>query len=284
MKKRFVYGKKVAKGRVSLLTIRPDEFEELRAFMYDNYGIDLSKKKQLIEGRLSNTLIAKGFTNFKDYMQSVYNDKTGKELTELVNKLTTNHTYFMRETAHFDYYKQTVLPELEKTVKNKSIGIWSAGCSSGEEPSTLAMLNNEHFGAAGGWDTRILATDISDRVLEIAKKGVYTAEAVEAFPPEYRKKYLVPCEGGFRFIDSVKSNIIYRKFNLMDDFNFKRKFHVIFCRNVMIYFDNKTKHELVNKFYEATEPGGYLFIGHSEYLEKDAIKYKYIMPAVYQKR
>lgn len=267
-----------------MLTIRQDEFEELKAFMYDKYGIDLSKKRQLIEGRLSNMLVAKGFTNFRDYLNSVYSDKTGAELTVLVNKLTTNHTYFMRETAHFDFYRDNVLPELEKTVKSKSIGIWSAGCSSGEEPSTLAMINCEHFGVNSGWDTRILATDISDRVLEMAKKGVYSAEAVEAFPPAQRQKFLKPCEGGFKFVDSVRNDIIYRKFNLMDNFNFKRKFHVIFCRNVMIYFDSKTKHELVNKFYEATEPGGYLFIGHSEYLEKETIKYKYIMPAVYQKR
>lgn len=267
-----------------MINIRQNEFEELRDFMYNRYGIDLSKKKQLIEGRLSNVLIAKGFTNFKDYLNSVYNDKTGKELTELVNKLTTNHTYFMRETAHFDFYRDTVLPELEKTARGKSIGIWSAGCSSGEEPSTLAMLNYNHFGANSGWDTRILATDISDRVLDIAKKGVYSAESVEAFPADLKRKYLQPCDGGYKFIDSIKNNIIYRKFNLMDRFSFKRKFNVIFCRNVMIYFDAKTKHELVNKFYDATEPGGYLFIGHSEYLEKDSIKYKYIMPAVYQKR
>ncbi len=267
-----------------MIAIQPAEFEELKKFMYDKYGIDLSKKKQLIEGRLSNLILAKGFNNFKDYLKCVYSDATGAELTVLVNKLTTNHTYFMRETSHFDFYRDTVLPELEKTVRSKNLGIWSAGCSSGEEPSTLSMINYEYFGANSGWDTRILATDISDRVLEIAKKGVYTTEAVDAFPKELIRKYMTPTNGGYKFIDPIKKNIIYRKFNLMDKFNFKKKFHVIFCRNVMIYFDNKTKHELVNKFYDATEPGGYLFIGHSEYLDKDSIRYKYIMPAVYQKR
>ncbi|MCX7714889.1 MAG: protein-glutamate O-methyltransferase CheR [Clostridia bacterium] len=266
-----------------MLTIKQEEFEELKQFIYKNYGIDLTKKKHLIEGRLGNSLAARGFSSFREYFEYVYNDKSGAELSELLNRLTTNHTYFMRENAHFEYYKNTVLPELFNTVSDKSLGIWSAGCSTGEEPSTLAMLNDEFFYGKIGWDTRILATDISDRVLEIAKKGVYSAEAVEKFPQEYRKKYMKPCENGYMFLDRIRDNIIYKKFNLMDEFRFKRKFHVIFCRNVMIYFDSKTKLELVNKFYEVTEKGGYLFIGHSEYLDKDAIEYDYVMPAVYKK-
>jgi len=266
-----------------VLAIRQEEFDELKNFIYKNYGIDLSKKKHLVEGRLGNAIIAKGYESFGQYFNHVYEDKTGNELSHLLNRITTNHTYFMRERSHFDFYKETILPYLGNTVKNQNLGIWSAGCSSGEEAYTLAMLTDDCFSLKPQWDTRILATDLSDRVLDIAQKGIYPASSVETLPIQYKEKYLIKCDEGYQFIDRIKHNILFHKFNLMDSFHFKRKFHVIFCRNVMIYFDKKTKLELVKKFYEATEDGGYLIIGHSEYLEKDSLAYQYVMPAVYRK-
>jgi chemotaxis protein methyltransferase CheR len=192
----------------------------------------------------------------------------------------------MRETAHFNYFKDKSLPYLESKVKDKDLRIWSAGCSSGEEPSTLAMIVNDYFGSEkNNWDTKILATDISDSILEKAKKGQYSNEQLSSLPTNWRMNYFNRINKENSMInDKIKADIIYRKFNLMDDkFPFRKKFHIIFCRNVMIYFDNNTKTDLVNKFYEVMEPGGYLFIGHSESLNRENTKFKYVLPAVYRK-
>jgi chemotaxis protein methyltransferase CheR len=213
-------------------------------------------------------------------------DKTGKAATKLINKITTNHTFFMREVDHFNYFRDKILPNLEKTVRDKDLRVWSAGCSSGEEPTTLAMIVNDYFGKEKmWWDTKVLATDISDRILERAKSGQYSNEQLASLPMNWKTNYFKRINNeNSVLIDKLRNEIIYRKFNLMEDaFPFKKKFHVIFCRNVMIYFDNKTKAELVNKFYELTEPGGYLFIGHSESLNREGTRYKYVMPAVYRK-
>lgn len=270
-----------------MVTITEKEFRELTKYIQDNYGIYLrEEKKTLVTGRLHSVLFENNCRSFSEYFKFLQADKTGKAVTTLINKITTNHTYFMRETEHFNYFRDKILPYLESTVRDKDLRIWSAGCSTGEEPSTLAMIINDYFGKEKiFWDTKVLATDISDRVLESAKKGQYSSEQVASLPMNWRTNY-------FRknsiedsvLIDNIRNEIIYRKFNLMEDtFPFKKKFHVIFCRNVMIYFDNKTKMELVNKFYEMTEPGGYLFIGHSESLNREYTQYKYVLPAVYRK-
>ncbi|MHB8064854.1 MAG: CheR family methyltransferase, partial [Ruminiclostridium sp.] len=172
------------------------------------------------------------------------------------------------------------------TISRKDIGIWSAGCSSGEEPYTLAMIIDEFFGIESrNWDTKILATDISSKVLDMAIHGIYENDRIASLPPQWKMNYFKKLDDDkFILIDKIRNEIIFRKFNLMDKiFPFKKKFHVIFCRNVMIYFDNKTKMELIEKFYNLTEPGGYLFIGHSESLGQDNINYKYVIPSVYRK-
>jgi chemotaxis protein methyltransferase CheR len=270
-----------------MVTITDKEFMLLAQFIKDNYGIHLKEeKKTLVTGRLHNVLIESNCRNFTEYFSLIQSDKDGEEVTKLINKITTNHTFFMREVDHFDYFRDKILPFLKNTVKDKDLRIWSAGCSSGEEPTTLAMILSEYFGKEKlWWDTKVLATDISDRILEKAKSGIYSNEQLASLPMNWRTNYfrLIDKENSV-LIDKIRNEIIYRKFNLMDEtFPFKKKFHVIFCRNVMIYFDNKTKTELVNKFYEFTEPGGYLFIGHSESLNREQTRYKYIMPAVYRK-
>jgi chemotaxis protein methyltransferase CheR len=270
-----------------VVTITEKEFIELARYIQNNYGIHLKEeKKTLVTGRLHNVLLENNCRSFSEYFKFLQEDKTGKAVTTLINKITTNHTYFMRESDHFDYFRDKILPYLENTVRDKDLRIWSAGCSTGEEPSTLAMIVNDYFGKEKMlWDTKILATDISDRVLEKAKKAQYSNEELASLPVNWRVNY-------FRknniedsvLTEKVRNEIIYRKFNLMEStFPFRKKFHVIFCRNVMIYFDNKTKIELVNKFYEMTEPGGYLFIGHSESLNREYTKYKYVLPSVYRK-
>jgi chemotaxis protein methyltransferase CheR len=164
--------------------------------------------------------------------------------------------------------------------------VWSAGCSTGEEPSTIAMIIDEHFQEEKVlWNTKILATDISGKVLEIARKGRYSNENVSALPGIWILNYFNKADTENSILtEKIRNDIVYRKFNLMEEvFPFKNKFHVIFCRNVMIYFDNKTKINLVNKLYELTEQGGYLFIGHSEALNRGETRYQYVMPAVYRK-
>lgn len=270
-----------------MVTITDNEFRKLTAYIKKNYGIHLKEeKKTLVTGRLHNVLDENKCKSFSEYFNLLEADKTGEMATTLVNKITTNHTFFMRESDHFMYFQESVLPFLENTVKDHDLRIWSAGCSSGEEAYTLAMIMDKYFGKEKiCWDTKILATDISDRVLKIATEGHYSKEQVVSLPIDFRTKHFKNMDGKNDVLtDQLKNEVIFRKFNLMDDnFPFRKKFHVIFCRNVMIYFDVKTKTELVNKFYEYMEPGGYLFIGHSESLIREQTQYKYVQPAVYRK-
>jgi chemotaxis protein methyltransferase CheR len=268
-------------------TITDREFHQLAEFIKKNYGINLKEEKRaLVVGRLQSVLIQKNMKSFSEYFEHVLSDKTGEAAAELVNKITTNYTFYMREPDHFYYFRDVVLPYLVKTVRNKDLRIWSAGCSSGEEPYTLAMIIDEYFrGKKAGWDTRILATDISGRMLEKAKKGIYDYDSIAKLPPQWRLNYFNRLDdNSYSVAGKIRNEVIFRKFNLVDgSFPFKRKFHVIFCRNVMIYFDMKTKDELVERFYNALEYGGYLFIGHSESISRARSRFRYILPAVYRK-
>lgn len=155
-----------------------------------------------------------------------------------------------------------------------------------EESYTLAMIMDEFFGRNKGmWDTKILATDISAKVLDVARRGIYNDNRIMPLPPAWRMNYLKKIDDeNYIISDKIKNEVIYRKFNLMEEtFPFRKKFHVIFCRNVMIYFDRETRNELIEKFYDMTSYGGYLFIGHSEYIDRTKTKYKYVAPSIYRK-
>lgn len=270
-----------------MITITEKEFEQLADYIKKQYGIHLKQEKRtLVTGRLYNELVQNGFTNYTDYINYVMSDKSGKALSSLVNKISTNHTYFMRESDHFDYFKEAVMPYLLQTVKDKDLRIWSAGCSSGEEPYTIAMIIDELLGKGKvWWDTKVLATDISSKVLDRAVNGYYSRDEIEKIPPQWKLNYFQKIdEEKVRVTDRIRKEVIFRRLNLMDDtFPFKKKFHVIFCRNVMIYFDTETKQKLIEKFYNLLEYGGYLFIGHSETIERGSSHFKYVMPAVYRK-
>jgi chemotaxis protein methyltransferase CheR len=270
-----------------MITITDKEFAQLSKFIKEHYGINLKEeKKMLVIGRLHNVLAEQNFESFSQYYQYIISDRSGKAVNTLVNKITTNHTYFMREKNHFDYLREKVLPYLMHTVKEKDLRVWCAGCSSGEEAYTLAMILDEFSRQEKlWWDKKILATDISDKVLNVAGSGIYPKEQILILPEGWKRDYLKKYdENNFIFIDKIKNEIIYRKFNLMESvFPFKKRFHVIFCRNVMIYFDSNTKSELIHKFYNSMEYGGYLFIGHSESLNGETMGFKYIMPSVYRK-
>jgi chemotaxis protein methyltransferase CheR len=270
-----------------MIDITDREFKLISDYIKENYGIHLKKeKKALVVSRLQSVLTANGFSNFTEYFDHILSDQTGESVVTLVNRITTNHTYFMREPDHFHYFREHVLPYLVRMVANKDLRIWCAACSSGEESYTLAMMIDEYFGNAGpGWDTRILATDISENVLETARKGVYGRDRLEALPVSWRRKYFRELDRErFVVVDSIRNQVIYRKFNLMEPyFPFRKKFHVIFCRNVMIYFDRATKTGLVKKLYDHMEYGGYLFIGHSESLDRETSPFRYVLPSIYRK-
>ncbi len=270
-----------------MITITKKEFAQLSDFIKANYGIHLKTEKEaLVIGRLQNVLVQNGFKSFSEYYDYLMADKTGIAVSTLLDKITTNHTFFMREADHFDYFREVVLPYFTSRITDKDFRIWCAGCSSGEEPYTLAMIIDEFFGKEKLlWDAKILATDISSKVLEEAKKGMYKTSEINTLPAKWRLNYLNKVDSEYSvFKEKIKNEVIFRKFNLMEAvFPFRKKFHVIFCRNVMIYFDAKTKCELVRKYYDLLEPGGYLFIGHSESLNREETSLKYVMPAVYRK-
>lgn len=267
-----------------LLEIANEDFVKLVKFIKDRYGLNLEDRKILVESRLSNYVLDCGFDNFSDYLRLVYNDSTQREVANMINRLTTNHTYFMRETAHFQHMMGIFLPYAEKNVKDKTLSIWSAGCSYGNEPYNIAMCLDEYFGAQKKqWDLKILATDISYNALKSASNGVFSPAAIENVPDRWREKYFTHTQfGDYKVIDEIRSNVVFRYHNLMDDIVFKRKFDLIFCRNVMIYFNDEARAKLCKKFYDATEPGGYLYTGHAESIPAD-MPYKRISTAIYRK-
>ena len=270
------------------MEISDREFHRLVDYMHDNFGINLSSKRVLIQGRLGNMLRERGFTSYDQYLDAVMADTSGAEVTTILNKLTTNHTFFMREPEHYTYLKEVILPWAVANAKNHELRIWSAGCSSGEECYTTAMLLDEYFGKEKSlWDTRILATDISNSVMDKAKAGVYNVEGMKGLSTEWKRRY-------FRHVDNehdeicqeIKDQIIFKPFNLMEEMpeKYKRRpFDLIFCRNVMIYFDQPTKNALVNRFYDVLKPGGYFYIGHAESIPRGETKFEYVKPAIYRR-
>lgn len=274
-----------ANAQSKIVRLTDAEFADLTGFVKQKYGIDLTKKRVLIESRLSFELSQRGFTSFRQYLDSVKQDQSGNEMTLMLNKLTTNLSFFMREQEHFTFMEQELIPYFLKTRKNNEFRIWSAGCSSGQEAYNIAMVLDQYFGARkGNWDTTILATDISMKVLTKAQKGIYTEQELSGLPADWRSKYLTSRpDGTFQICDRIRKEVVFRPGNLMEPFHFKRPFDLIFCRNVMIYFDGPTKDGIINKFYNATSEGGYLFIGHSESIGNNT-RYKYVKPAIYQRR
>jgi len=233
---------------------------------------------------MNSTLVEKSLTSFTQYFE-IIKKRNADEISLLINKLTTNHTYFMRESQHFNFLKNNVLPLHEKNNRQKDIRIWSAGCSSGEEAYTTVMTIKDYFGMnATNWDTTILATDISTKVIQSAQNNTYVEDALKDIPDSWKRKYFKERpDGMFELSPNIKKEVAFKVFNLMDKFVYKKPFDIIFCRNVMIYFDQPTKNELINKFYDALNPGGFLFIGHSESVQRESSKFKYIQPSIYQK-
>ncbi len=269
------------------------EFELFRGLIYKTSGINLTgSKKELVKARLSKRLTKTGIGTFEQYYKFVTrHDKNGEELVHLLDSISTNKTDFFREGKHFDFLNTKLLPDLiqkKEKVKNKTIRVWCAASSSGEEPYTLAITILNHINPNNGWNIKILATDISTKILQKAIKGIYTKDSLKGISPAivsaHFKRVVINKSNCLQVKDHLKKIITFRRFNLMTpNFPFRNPFDFIFCRNVMIYFDTETQHKLILKFYNCLPKDGYLFIGHSETLARKTHGFKYTQPAVYQK-
>ena len=272
-----------------IIQLKDDEFRLISELIYEKFGVNLTeKKKALVRGRLNTHVKSLGYDNFNDYYASVIRDPTGSSLLSLIDKISTNHSYFFREGDHFDFLTENALPEICESLRrqgSRHLRIWCAGCAAGEEPYTLAMVLKDFFGLEfSSWEIGILATDISTTALEQAVEGVYPANRLSKTPEKYRQYFVNAGGDNYKIADSIKKMVYFKRLNLMrDTYPFSKKFHVIFCRNVMIYFDQQTKKDLVAKFCRYTAEGGYLFIGHSESLGQGTEPFTYIRPTVYRK-
>ncbi|MGL6107886.1 CheR family methyltransferase [Romboutsia sp.] len=261
------------------------DFVRLTDFMYNNYGINLKNKKTLIETRLLLMVKNLGYTDFKSYIDHLMQDKTGEQVSILVDKLTTNFTYFMREEKHYDFFKEEViLPALKKPPIG-GLKVWSAASSTGEEPYCIAMLVAAILGQNPKMRVSITASDISKNALKQAKAGIYSKDKIAKLPPLWGKNFFKQInEKNYEVIEDIKKSIEFKYFNLNNKIGWERgKYDVIFCRNVMIYFDNPTNRELSKRLYESLKPGGYLIIGMSESLSNLETNFERVKPSVYRK-
>jgi chemotaxis protein methyltransferase CheR len=266
------------------------EFALFSQLVYDKAGINLHDgKKELVRSRLSRRLRAKNIQRFKDYYKYLMADESGEELVNMLDAISTNLTSFFREPKHFTFLEDTALPSILKRInpRTERLSIWSAGCSSGEEPYTLAICLHEFMKEETSFDFKILATDISTKVLSSAANGVYMGQQIRNIPAPVLRKYFQRGQGKwadhYRLKPYIRNEIEFKRLNLMEPFPFTKKFHIIFCRNVMIYFDKMVQNTLVNKYYDALIDGGYLFIGHSESLMGTQHQFQYVKPTIYQK-
>ena len=266
------------------------EYELFRALIYEQCGINLGQQKmQLVRARLGKRLRAGGFRSYREYYEFVRNDPTRSELVHLIDAISTNTTHLFREGRHFEFLARTVRRWMEaEPPRPLPIRIWSAGCSSGEEAYSIAMTMDDLLRCCPRLQFKILATDISTRMLERARRGVYPPDRLANVPAEFRRRYFLRIVEDGEPLAQVRPElrraVRFARLNLVNEpFPFRNGFDVIFCRNVMIYFDRPTQQALVSKFTAALNPGGYLLIGHSESLNNTQHALRYVMPTVYAK-
>lgn len=266
------------------LRLNERQFDKISKMVYRVSGIDLHQgKEELVKARLLKRLRVLRIANFDNYLKFIERDKSGNEISEMVDVLTTNKTNFFREAEHLNFLRESILPHIKKG----KIRIWSAGCSSGEEAYSIAMVIRDALPEIDNWDVKILATDISERMLEKGRDGMYSEEMLQGLTPQMRQSYFKCIETSsprrYRVLPSIRAMVYFAKLNLMEDWPMTGQFDVIFCRNVMIYFDKPTQEKLVKRFWDKLSSEGYLMIGHSESLTFLTHNYRYVKPAVYRK-
>jgi chemotaxis protein methyltransferase CheR len=269
------------------------EFKYLSSYIYNQCGINLTPdKKTMLVTRLNIRLKQLGMNEYSQYYDYLKGgSRENCEFYNLLDAVTTNKTEFFREAEHYRILTKKVLPELLslKSVKNRNgINLWSAGCATGEEPYTLAIVLSEFFSTNSGCGFSIRATDISSKALSAAEKAIYSDESAATIPAELKYKYFLrgkgPRNGFIKVADELRKHVTFQWHNLKDsDFRFSRPIDIIFCRNVVIYFDDKTRCELFKKFYNILTPGGFLFVGHTETVSFFKEQFIYVEPSVYRK-
>jgi chemotaxis protein methyltransferase CheR len=262
------------------------QFDTIRSLLYETCGIKLAKgKESLVKSRLMRRIRVLGLSGFDEYLDHLESDTANGEHIALIDALTTNKTSFFREYDHFTFLRERILPHLLS--EKRSLRIWSAGCSTGEEPYSIAMELIKAIPDIAYRDVRVLATDISTRVLKTAQDGAYGLDEVRDVPASLLQKYFT-CSGAknervYRINENLRKMVRFAPLNLMGHWPMKGPFDVIFCRNVMIYFEKPTQQWLVQRFWHLLESGGYLLVGHSESLTASAHKFRYVQPATYLK-
>ena len=260
-------------------------FDTIKTIAYDISGITLgSHKKNLVYNRLSRRIRERGLTGFDQYCQ-LLGVPNNNEMTDFINAITTNLTSFFRENHHFDYLQETVFPELLKSKStSKSIRIWSAGCSTGEEPYTISMCLNEKM-PVESWNIKVLASDLDTEVVEHGKTGVYSADRVDDIEFQRKKRWFQKSPQGkvVKVKPELQKIVSFMPLNLLQDWPMKGKFDIIFCRNVVIYFDKETQKKLFDRFADMLTPNGYLFIGNSETLNRISDRFESLGKTIYRK-
>ncbi len=267
------------------------QFKKMAAFIYDACGIHLSiVKKTMLTSRLIGRLRALSMDSFEDYYDHVTDDRGRGEVTHLIDAVATNKTDFFREESHFSFLVSTLLPRLksERVITQNCLQIWSAGCASGEEPYTMAMVLAEYAKKCPGFDFKIFGSDISTRILKQANAGIYQDRKITQIPQDMVQRYMLKGrgenQGRHRIVPELQGKVTFKQVNFTDRvFPFKTLFDVIFCRNVIIYFDKKTQIHLFKKFYEHLKPGGFFLIGHSEMMPAVGAQFEKVEPTVYRK-
>ncbi len=265
------------------------DFKRFSQFIYSEVGIKLpASKKTMIEARLQKRIRLLGFDNHSEYITFLFSDKgMREELINLIDVVTTNTTEFFREPQHFDILNKTILPEWHAKLGQQTLQVWSAGCSTGMEPYTLAIVLNEYGRSHPGFNYRILATDISTKVLQEAARGVYDEDRILPVPKHLKQKYFLRSRDRtkklVRVAPELRRMVEFRRLNFMEDFSMPNLKHIIFCRNVVIYFDKPTQQKLFTKLCRCIAKDGYLFIGHSESLASMQLPLAQTAPTVYRK-
>jgi chemotaxis protein methyltransferase CheR len=272
--------------QLGTLALTSREFAEISALARKEFGVELGAgKEQLVAARLGKLMRKLRFSTFRDFYEHLQRDRTGQYLTQLIDCLTTNHTSFFREQPHFDFLVEHIFPERQDA---HPMRIWSAASATGEEPYTIALVALEYFGARARRLPSILASDISTHALDTAKKGAYPAPRLQGVLAPWLRKHLLRgeghWEGWYRMRPEVMDMVEFRRVNLIQTLPDIGRFDVIFCRNVMIYFSHQTQAQLIARLAACLEPGGYLFVGHSETLTGIQHGLQHVQPAIYRKR
>lgn len=268
-----------------MITLDEKEFHRVVVFVRDRYGINLEKKFALVQARLSLDIERKGFTSFKEYFDSIFSDPKSLECQNMIDKLSTNHTFFFRETACIEHMRRSAIPEMLKDGVSNFL-IWCAASSSGQECYSIAMVLEDMLSLSPGlFSYSITGSDINTQVLSKARAGVYPLPELDKIPLSYQKRFCrIRSDGYFEVSDELKRRMFWFRQNLMQPFILSRTYHIIFCRNVMIYFDSDAKKKLVCSLNNVLRSGGYLYLGTTETADSRSDLFTHVAPSVLRRK